>query len=266
MKKLMFSHLKVGIFIALFLVLTQPCLAGTWRDDFEDNNISEWMIFSIKKIQLNPGKPNGRWWISNGEIVGEIFNRANADTWFSLFLTGEPTWEHYSISCRAKLVKGENVHGNPPLIGLTLHDTAETDNGDEKNKDLRYMFVLDYFNKRVQFIQAAGINEIWVAWGAFKFMAEEDTWYNLTATIHKDGSVQFHINNQEIFLFKNFLLENVDISTRNGYAGLVVSNARARFDDIEITGENIRNGGPGKSFQVVPKGKLATTWSKLKIK
>lgn len=51
---------------------------------------------------------------------------------------------------------------------------------------------------------------------------------------------------------------------RGGKAGLVVADARARFDNVEISGNNIPNGGPGKPFDVKPQAKLATTWGKLK--
>ena len=261
MKKLMSSYLIARTLIALFLVLTQPCLAGTWSDDFDDNNISEWTTLNIKRTQLNPGKPNGKWQISNGEAIGEIFNHANSEPWFSIFLTGESTWQHYSISCRAKLEHGVNAHGIPPVIGLSLYDTAEKNSGAEKNIELRYMFVIDYINEEAQIIQASGVNGVWVA-QSVPFIAEMDTWYKLYAAIHKNGNMEFKIDNETIFLGER--VQGFVISTQKGFTGLVVSNARARFDDIEITGENIQNGGPGRSFSVVPQGKLATTWSKLK--
>ena len=43
----------------------------------------------------------------------------------------------------------------------------------------------------------------------------------------------------------------------------MVGNAQARFDDVEITGNTIPNGGPG-TLPVEPSGKLATTWGELK--
>ena len=44
----------------------QPSFAGTWRDDFEDNDTREWKIFNIdRKVE--------KWWVSDGEAIGEIF-------------------------------------------------------------------------------------------------------------------------------------------------------------------------------------------------
>ena len=55
-----------------------------------------------------------------------------------------------------------------------------------------------------------------------------------------------------------------DEPLKGGQAGLVVADGQARFDNVEITGPNIDNGGPGKAFPVEPRAKLATTWGKLK--
>ena len=62
------------------------------------------------------------------------------------------------------------------------------------------------------------------------------------------------------------LLKELIEPLEGGKAGLVVGNARARFDDFQITGENIPNGGPGKPRPVAPQAKLATTWGRLKMK
>ena len=43
-----------------------PAFAGTWRDDFEDKDTREWKIFNIDR-QVE------KWWIDDGEAVGEIF-------------------------------------------------------------------------------------------------------------------------------------------------------------------------------------------------
>ena len=74
----------------------QPSFAGTWRDDFEDKDTREWKIFNLdRKVE--------KWWISDGEAVGEIF----LPGFMSLWITGELTWKNYSLSCRAKLVEGQ---------------------------------------------------------------------------------------------------------------------------------------------------------------
>ena len=140
-----------------------PLSRGPWRDDFEDKDTREWKIFNIDR-QVE------KWWVSNGEAVGEIF----LPGFMSLWLTGELTWKHYSLSCRAKLVEDKN---EPPSIGLTLHDRGE--------EDTRYLFFIDYVFGTARIVKA--LRDRWFP-VIFPFDAEIDTWYELTATVHEDGT------------------------------------------------------------------------------
>ncbi len=221
------------IFLSFTFFTSQFTLAGTWRDDFEDNDIREWEIF-------NRVRQHEKWWINDGEAVGEIFE----NPFFSLWTTGELTWEYYTVSCRAKMVEDGN---GPPYIGLTLHDRGE--------ENSRYIFLIDYFNEIASIERrAVGNGEATRA-----YTAEIDTWYELEATVYEDGSLDFRIN--------DFIIKAIDDDPlEGGKVGLVVGNARARFDDFQITGENIPNGGPGKPRPVAPQAKLATTWGRLKMK
>lgn len=221
----------ISVYLSICVML--PTFAGTWRDDFEDNVTREWKIFNLVR-------PHEKWWINNNEAVGEIFQPG----FWSLWLTGNLKWKYYSVSCRAKLVEDKD---GLPSVGLTLHDR-----GEERS---RYVFYIDY-------LFGFAVIQKWVRNGgavARPFVAEEDTWYELTATVYEDGTLEFQINDEVFTAFDPEPLSG-------GQAGLVVSDARARFDDVEITGDNIPNGGPGKPRPVEPQAKLATTWGKLKMK
>ena len=221
------------IFLSFTFFTSQFTLAGTWRDDFEDINTSEWEIY-------NENRQFEKWWINDDEAVGEIFE----NPFFSLWTTGELTWEYYTVSCRAKMVEDGS---GPPYIGLTLHDRGE--------ENSRYVFLIDYFNEIASIERWAEGNGSEVR----AYTAEIDTWYELEATVYEDGSLDFRIN--------DFIIKAIDDDPlKGGKAGLVVGNARARFDDVEITGDNIPNGGPGKPRSVLPQAKLTTTWGKLKMK
>ena len=220
------------MFVCFSIGAWQPTFAGTWRDDFEDNDTREWEIFNIDR-QVE------KWWINDGEAVGEIF----LPGFMSLWLTGEFSWKHYSISCRAKLVEDKN---EPPTIGLTLHDRGE--------EDSRYLFFIDYIIGTVRIVKA--VHDDWNVI-SYLFDAEIDTWYQLTATIYEEGILEFQIDDQIFTALDDDLL-------KGGQAGLVIADGQAHFDDVEITGENIPNGGPGKPRPVAPKAKLATTWGDLK--
>ena len=231
MKKLM-PIIAIIILVCFSIGEWHPSFAGTWRDDFEDKDTREWEIFNIDR-QVE------KWWISNGEAVGEIF----LPGFMSLWITGELTWKHYSVSCRAKLVKDK---GEPPTLGLTLHDRGE--------EDSRYLFFIDYVFGTVRIIKATPDHWHVVT---HPFNAEIDTWYELTATIYADGTLEFKIDSEVFTAVDEDLL-------KGGQAGLVVADGRAHFDDVEITGENITNGGPGKPRPVAPRAKLTTTWGYLK--
>lgn len=220
------------LFILCFSICTIiPAFAGTWRDDFEDNNTKEWEIFNLDR-QVE------KWWINDGEAVGEIFFPG----FMSLWLTGDLDWRFYSLSCRIML---EDDRNDPPYIGLTLQDRG--------HEDSRYLFMLYSVTDTVSIIKGVAgggrVNQ--------PFIIEKGVWYDITASVSEDGTLRFKIN--------DFEFTAVDPSPlRSGQAGLVVGDARARFDDVEISGANIPNGGPGKPRDVEPQTKLATTWGKLK--
>ena len=163
-----------------------------------------------------------KWWIDDGEAVGEIF----LPGFMSLWLTGELTWKNYSLSCRAKLVEDKN---DPPSIGLTLHDRGE--------EDSRYLFFIDYVFGTVRLVKALRDSNWFPV--IYAFDAEIDTWYELTATIHEDGTIEFKVDD-EVFTVID------DDPLKGGQAGLVVADGRAHFDDVEITGAQHQKWWPRK--------------------
>ncbi len=213
------------------LTYGEMSFAGTWRDDFEDRITREWKIYNFHREVEN-------WWVNKGEAVGQIFDPG----FMSLWLTGKFEWENYSLSCRAKLVKERN---DPPSIGLTLHDRGE--------EDTRYLFFIDFLFGTVSITKATPNR--WFP-RVFPFVAEIDTWYQLKAIVN-EGQLEFQVNDQI------FTAEDLD-PLKPGQAGLVVANGQARFDDVAIRGQSIRNGGPGRPRAVNTKGKLSTRWGEIK--
>ncbi len=229
-------------FVVCSVVLNQFALAGTWKDSFEDNDMSEW------KIVDDWENGAGKWWSDKGEAVGESL----AESGFAMWLTGESTWRYYTLSCRAKLVKSKKV---PPTFGLVMH--ANNNELLDIRLDAHYYFrVIADFN----FISIRKFRPFPagpVTLGEFDFEVKADRWYQLTATIHRNGEIEFHIDKKLFTVFDANPLEA-------GKTGVGVSDAEVRFDDVEVTGQNIEDGGPGKAHPVEPKTKLATTWGYLK--
>ena len=229
---------KLRDFLCLFhvvlcaMVFNQQSFAGTWADAFEDDNTHGWEIVN----NIN----NSKWWIDAGEIVCETF----APNTPSILATGEVDWRNYSFSCKAKLDKAKD---EPTTFGIILHHQWE--------KFSFYAFRIFYPWEIVHITKynPAGASTV----GEFDFPAKLDTWYTLIASIDSRGKLKFQIDDTV------FTAVDAD-PIKNGKAGLIVSNAQARFDDVEITGDNVPNGGPG-TLPVEPDGnKLATIWGELK--
>ena len=229
--------------IVCSVVLNQLALAGTWKDSFEDNDMSEW------KIVDDWENGAGKWWSDKGEAVGESL----VESGFAMWLTGESTWEYYTVSCRAKLVKSKQ---EPATFGIVMH--ANNNERLDGLLDAHYYFrVIGDFNfisiRKFRPFPAGPITL-----GEFDFEVKADRWYQLTATIHRNGEIEFHIDKKLFTVFDANPLEA-------GQTGVGVSNAEVRFDDVEITGQNINDGGPGNTtLSVKPQAKLTTTWGYLK--
>ena len=216
------------------MVFNQQSFAGTWTDAFEDDNTQEWEIF-------NAVDDEKKWWIDDGKAVGETFEPHQ--DYPTIWATGELDWRAYSLSCRAKLVK---VKDEPATLGLILHQRWE--------EPALYVFQILYPWKIVHITKQDKNGATTL--GEFDFAAKLNRWYALTASIDSRGKLKFQIG-KEVF-------STVDPNPiKSGKPGLKVSGAQARFDDVEITGNNVPNGGPG-TLPVEPSDKLATTWGTLK--
>ena len=191
----------------------------------------------------------GKWWSDKGEAIAESL----VESGFAMWLTGESTWEYYAVSCRAKLVKSKK---EPATFGIVMH--ANNNERLDWLLDAHYYFrVIGDFN----FISIGKFRpfpEEPVTLEEFDFEVKADRWYQLAATIHKNGEIEFHIDKK---LFTVFDANPLGA----GQTGVGVSNAEVRFDDVEITGQNIDNGDPGNTtLSVKPQAKLAITWGHLK--
>ena len=224
------------------VVLNQFALAGTWKDSFEDNDMSEW------KIVDDWENVAGKWWPDKGEAVGESL----VESVFAIWLTGESTWEHYAVSCRAKLVKSKK---EPATFGIVMHANSNERLGGLLDAHYYFSVIGDFNFISIRKFPPFPAGPVTL--GEFDFEVKADRWYQLTATIHRNGKIEFHIDKQVFTLSDPKLLGP-------GQAGLFISDAEVRFDDVEIIGSNINDGGPGKARPVELKAKLATIWGHLK--
>ena len=222
--------------VACSVALSQLALAGTWKDSFEDNNTQEWESLGWNEKE--------EWWIDAGEAVGKT-DKHNV---LSIWVTGDVAWQNYAVSCRVKLVEIKEQFSG---LGLVLY------HGDKKTSLYLFEILSDW--KKFGFITIKKLPPPpaqSVKLAEFNFIPQANKWYKLTASVSR-RALEFQIDGE--------VLTTIDHSPlKSGKAGLFVLNGQARFDDVEITGPNIDNGGPGKARPVEPKTKLATTWGHLK--
>lgn len=219
------------------IALNQFTLAGTWKDSFEDDIISEWTTF-------NELPKNEKWWVHEGEVIGETFEMPGLQ---SFWITGDTKWQNYTISCRAQPTKVKNDSAG---FGLLLHHRGEELSA--------YMFRIELAPDTARILKILPPPQPSVQLGRLDIVVEIGRWYQLAATIHKDNTLEFQIDQQI------FRAVDDNLSPKSGQAGLSVGGVQVRFDDVEITGENIPDGGTGKSRPVEPQTKLATIWGHLK--
>lgn len=254
MDKPMRLYLIVFTLTTFFLCVTSPCIAGTWRDAFSDDDTSEWKVHDTTLIAHDASLDLSKWQLDNNQVVGEIFGQGVA----TLYLTGAPSWKYYSIACRAKFVPNgtSNV-----AFGLVLH--AQLD----QEFLHQYICLIETVSNTARINRLIGDPfEDWEE-KTFPFVAAVNTWYHLTATIDADGKLTFKIkedtpnadDENEVVFTKTY-----PKTTEGGYAGLHVAGAKVRFDDVEIIGSNIPTRSAIGGFSVEAQGKLAEVWGELK--
>lgn len=229
----MIKRFLIAGLVVCNVALNQFALAGAWKDSFEDNDMSEWQI-------VQSGNGAGKWWSDKGEAVAESLVESGRALW----LTGEPTWRYYAVSCQAKLVKNKK---EPATFGIVMHYYREG------LLPVYYAFrvVPDYNLITIRKFRPLPANPVTLA--ELDLEVEAGKWYQLAATIHKNGTIEFQVDKKVFTLFDHNPLGP-------GQAGLFVTNAETRFDEVEISGVNIFNGGPGRTGAQL----LTTTWGHLK--
>ena len=235
----------LGIFI-----LTSSVWAGTFVETFDDKgDLENWQELTI----LGVDSP-GLWNIDDGELQYILdFDDGGVG---SLLTTGDEMWQDYSIEFDVKpLIK--RGAGNI-AIAARINQTwgAVCTIGDVPFPDPESM-------ARCYGGNLQGL--------AFLTFAKEPhpllkrRWHHLKLNV-KGNLLTFWINGKQvldpiILEAKNFGHGVEFPDYPNGKIGLGVTNYSVLFDNITITGDDIRGKG---ELSVTPRAKLATTWGHLK--
>lgn len=214
-------------------LLVPVASAGRWWDDFEDDNLHGWDIYNFEpRVE--------KWSIKRGEAIGEIFEPGS----MSLLVAGDASWEDYTVRCRAKFDKVRDGEGS---LGISLYESA--DGAD------RYAFFLD-MGAGVMAIRRVRDRD----WGfpvATVFEVERDVWYSLGASVSGD-LLTFRVDDLAI------LAVSRTEPLPPGPFALVVSDARAHFDDIVVEGDSVPDRGPSGFAVTRDERQLPLRWADLK--
>ena len=223
------------ICLCYFLALT-TVIAGTLRDNFNDNNVEGWEEITVP---LNREFPFKDWQV----IDGELHLTDQQDNVGRHLIIGKNSWKNYVLEIDVRLIKdlGESH------ISLVA-----------RFKDGR-SFVCTIGN-------LFGVPEITVFQGLWPGaglanqqrrpldLLKIGKWHHLKLKVEGD--------NFTIWINDNKVIEYQDGTLAQGKVGFGIGNYVARFDNVVIIGPDVPDINQGLSIDKA--GKLASVWAKLK--
>ncbi|RKU38027.1 hypothetical protein C6496_07670 [Candidatus Poribacteria bacterium] len=241
-----------GIVVLLFL-LPFSAAAGTFIETFDGKDMEEWR----ELVQVN--NPPGLWETVKGEL--EVVNR---DPSLYFFITGDETWEDYTVKFDVKPLKKHGIGGiaiaarvkESWLVYCAIRDIViAIDDKAPVHEIGSYCLAGDLHD--TVFIRIAA---------APHPLLKLDKWSHLKLDV-SEGMLTFWVNEEQVMGPTEFQLPGI-VQDELGFpgfltggAGFGLANYTARFDNIIVTGDSIPNKG---RLSVTSKGKLATTWGDLK--
>ncbi len=204
------------------MALCLPAWSGTQLWDFEEKH-DDWEV------------ANGNWSIKGGIYQVEKGGKAEHS------LVGEEKWDDYTVEAKVRMDEGN-------WAGVVFRAQSEME---------YYIYYLNVQNNK---------SELWKhskgAWdtrvaitsnipAAGKLKIENKEWFDVKVVVEGD-TFQLHINGE-------LQSEQEDGSYKRGKIGVWAWETGASFDDVTITGDNVKDTLPVDARQ-----KLATTWGRLK--
>ncbi len=222
-------EIKFAVVLCLLLVAFSAW-AGTFRDDFEDGNLTGW-----RQIWW---KAPGNWNIENGQLV---LNRDH--DWVTYQTLADIIVDDVTIEFDAQI---EQLFRNYAAIELGLR-TQDTDH--------TAYFSIGRWNNR------------WIAIGALWWMGRFENWHEVPFPFemgrwyHFKGIVQG--NKFTLFIDGKKILTFNEGRLVKGKVGFGAAGCKARFDNVVITGDGVPDVGPS-GYAIQRKALLATTWGKIR--
>lgn len=214
------------IVVSLLLLMFSigVAFAGTWKYDFDDGRADDWEVVV------------GKW---------RVEEKAYAETGWTEYaktMAGEEAWTDYTVECDVTLVESFAGGGSKDCAGLLVRADQKGENGFRFwiRTDMAPQFSKWINNKYEHIKQDIPVK------------IEIGETYHLKVVI-EDNNYQGFINDDEVFNHKD-----KEGFRKNGRIGLITYKAHPHFDNVMVSGENI------KSLSVRPGGKLSVCWGKIK--
>ncbi len=228
--------------------MAQPSFAGVWRDSFENEGLDDWEIYNFAEgIESWEERTDED---GNGVVTGWIEEEDGSLSILELKPRGsDPArWNNYTVRVRARL-DSELVGGFNTYFGLYLYTNID--------QGLYHECSINPQTARAE-IWSYTVDSLGTFWRDQNF--EQGVWYNIKASVETiDGDrdrITFQIDDNEP------LVVTWATSVKSGGVGLIVYYGTVSFDDFELVGLSIPNGGDALS--VDPKQKSAQIWGELK--
>ena len=240
-----------------FFFVTFSIGAGTFLETFDDRNLEEWQ----ELVQLN--NPPGTW-----EIIDDELHAVSHDPSIRLRITGDDTWEDYTIEFDVKPLEKHGVGGI--FIAARVKETWVV-----------YCSIADPVvlvdgkplpGSRMSCAYGNLHDVIFVQLHAEPHqLLRLKKWAHLKLSVH-DNMVTFWINEKQVMkpteLLNDKDRQHPELGRIRGFpdfltggVGFGLANYTARFDNMTIIGDSIPNKG---GLVVKSAGKLATAWASLK--
>jgi len=226
------------VFLSILLV-SISAWAGTWRDDFNDGDLDGWKMYKgIWEGKLIPDE--GNWRVEDGVVIG---GEEVPDTWHALNVSEGWSWSDYTAEVSVKFPK-------PLPIFATVELYISPEEGKSSGLEIANSGAI--FARGYTYIHhPAKYNPI----VGKRLNVEANKWYRLKIEVDEEGNIQCFVDDQPVIQFRGF---------QKGTPGFSAYQCVAMFDDFVVTGPGIPDREPGVTT-VRPKGKLATTWARVKM-
>ncbi|RKU32158.1 hypothetical protein C6495_11600 [Candidatus Poribacteria bacterium] len=216
------KNIAIILSLTILIMLCLPAWSGTQLWDFEEKH-DDWEV------------ANGKWAIKGGIYQVEKGGKAEHS------LVGEEEWDNYTVEAKVRMDEGN-------WAGVVFRAQSEME---------YYIYYLNVQNNK---------SELWKhskgAWdtrvaitsnipAAGKLKIKNGDWFDVKVIV-EGNTFQLHINDE-------LQDEKEDGTYKTGKIGVWAWETGASFDDVTITGDNVKD-----TLAVEARQKLATTWGRLK--